>query len=83
MENQRAYEKMVDILNEWDPFQLGSGNYDPEIADCLQAARDATSVGELAKTIQQVFSFSFEQAPPLGSCLTVATELRNIVDKGC
>lgn len=27
----------VDLLNEWDPFQIQDGNYDIEIADVIQS----------------------------------------------
>jgi hypothetical protein len=65
----------VDLLNEWDPFQLTYGGYDPEIADTIQAIHELNDHSELAKKIQTIYEFSFEKMIPVEECLKVAKEL--------
>lgn len=67
--------KLVDILNEWNPFQLKEGSYDTEIADTIQAIHEYDDADVLAVKIQSIYEFSFEKVIPLESCLQVAKEL--------
>ncbi|MBO0958897.1 DUF1871 family protein [Neobacillus sp. MM2021_6] len=67
--------QFVDVLNEWDPFHLKSGDYDTEIADTIQAVHELNDPAKLAKRIQAIYEFSFEKIIPLKSCLKVAEEL--------
>lgn len=71
----------VDLLNEWDPFQLKNGNYDTEIADTIQAVHELNDSEELAKRIQSIYEFSFEQTIPLEQCLTIAKKLLMIKEE--
>ncbi|MDF2857459.1 MAG: hypothetical protein K0Q87_3310 [Neobacillus sp.] len=65
----------VDILNEWDPFQLKDGSYDTEIADTVQAVYELDNPEKLAERIQSIFEFSFDAIIPMDQCLKVAREL--------
>ena len=65
----------VDLLNEWDPFNLTNGGYDTEIADTIQAIHELDDCDELAKRIQSIYDFSFEKMIPLEECLKIAKEL--------
>ncbi|WP_144554640.1 DUF1871 family protein [Bacillus sp. X1(2014)] len=65
----------VDLLNEWDPFNLANGGYDTEIADTIQAIHELDDCDELAKRIQSIYDFSFEKMIPLEECLKIAKEL--------
>jgi Domain of unknown function (DUF1871) len=67
--------QFADLLNEWDPFQLKNGNYDTEIADTIQAVHELNDSEELAKRIQSIYEFSFEQTIPMEQCLTIAKKL--------
>lgn len=71
----------VDLLNEWDPFQLKNGNYDTEISDTIQAVHELNDSEELAKRIQSIYEFSFEQTIPLEQCLTIAKKLLMIKEE--
>jgi hypothetical protein len=82
MENQEMHIRMVLALNEWDPFELGFGNYEPEIADVVQAAHTANDAQTLAFKIQQVYEFSFEQTLPIEKCIDIATQLLMIKNVG-
>ena len=68
----------VDVLNEWDPFQLTSGGYETEIADTIQAIHELDDYDKLAKKIQSIYEFSFEKVIPIEKCLKVANELLSI-----
>ncbi|MEH7334144.1 DUF1871 family protein [Neobacillus drentensis] len=70
--------KFVDLLNEWDPFQLKNGTYETEIADVIAAVHELDHPLTLAKRIQTIYEFSFEKLIPLESCLKVAGELLDI-----
>jgi hypothetical protein len=65
----------VDLLNEWDPFQLKDGNYDPEIADVIQAVYELDDPTRLAKRIQSIYEFSFGKMLPIEKCLKTANDL--------
>jgi len=65
----------VDLLNEWDPFNLTNGGYDTEIADTIQAIHELDDCDELAKRIQSIYDFSFEKMIPFEECLKIAKEL--------
>lgn len=78
LQSQEMNLMLVDTLNEWDPFQIGAGNYDPEIADIIQAVHDLDDVSMLAEKIQNIFEFAFEEIIPLQTCYTKAMQLINI-----
>ncbi|MFZ7944038.1 DUF1871 family protein [Neobacillus sp. 19] len=65
----------VDVLNEWDPFHLQNGDYDTEIADAIQAVHELNDPSKLAKRIQAIYEFSFEEVIPMESCLKIAWAL--------
>lgn len=82
MNNQEMNLELVRLLNKWDPFQIGEGNYDTEIADCIQVIHDLDNAEELAMKIQAIYEFSFEEYIPVEKCLTVARQLLSIKDSG-
>jgi hypothetical protein len=75
MENQDINRQIVAFLNEWDPFGLGEGNYDTEIADVMQALHYFDNRSLLAKDIRRIYEFSFEEFIPMEKCLEVADHL--------
>ncbi|WP_313803008.1 DUF1871 family protein [Cytobacillus sp.] len=74
--------QLVYILDEWDPFQMGEGNYDTEIADVIQAVHDIDEKEKLARKIQSIYEFSFEQVIPLTNCKKIAEQLISIKNTG-
>lgn len=82
MQFQQLNIQLVDTINEWDPFQIGEGNYDTEIADIVQAVHDLDDPNKLARKIQAIFEFSFEKLLPLAECKEVAVTLLAIKDGG-
>ncbi|MED3563236.1 DUF1871 family protein [Bacillus xiapuensis] len=80
MENSQLQTnlKFVDLLNQWNPFQLEEGSYDTEIADTIQAIHELNHPASLAEKIQSIYEFSFEQIIPIDSCLEMAEKLLSI-----
>lgn len=70
--------KLYEILYNWDPFLIGAGSYDPEIADIIQAVTELDNVTLLVKRIQEIFEFSFEKKPSTEECLKIAQLLLNL-----
>ncbi|MCM3724974.1 YugE family protein [Neobacillus cucumis] len=67
--------QFVDVLNQWDPFHLASGDYDTEIADTIQAVHELDDPLKLADRIQSIYEFSFEKVIPINECRKIAIDL--------
>jgi hypothetical protein len=79
MNNQmQTHLQYVDLLNEWDPFELKNGDYDTEIADTIQAIHEFDTTDKLANRIQAIYEFSFEILIPIDSCLDIAVKLLDV-----
>jgi hypothetical protein len=70
--------RLVIALNEWDPFKLGFGQYETEIADVVQAVHTSDNKEALATQIQAIYEFSFEEMIPIEECEKIAYELLQI-----
>jgi hypothetical protein len=75
LETKEISYKLIDVLNKWDPFKVGEGAFDPEIADILQAVHDYSEADKIASRIQSVFEFSFEKVLPYAECHGIANTL--------
>jgi hypothetical protein len=75
MDTQELNLRLVQILNEWDPFGRGRGQYDPEIADVLFAVHELEDGHELAVRVQAIYEHSFEELISYESCLLLAKSL--------
>jgi hypothetical protein len=76
--------KLYETLYQWDPFDMGLGNYDPEFADIIQAVNEHDDVNKLVKRILEIFEFSFEKTPPKKDCLQIANNLISLKnDESC
>ncbi|WP_312098700.1 DUF1871 family protein [Niallia sp.] len=82
MNSQEMNVEFVRLLNEWDPFSIGEGNYDTEIADSLQALHDLDLEEDLAKAIQAIYEFSFEEVIAIESCLAISSKLMSVKQSG-
>jgi hypothetical protein len=82
MNSQEMNLEFVRLLNEWDPFLIGEGNYDTEIADSLQALHDLDLEEDLANAIQAIYEFSFDESIPLIKCLAIAEKLMTVKRSG-
>ncbi|RFU70165.1 DUF1871 family protein [Peribacillus saganii] len=81
MEIQDVHREMKAALKKWDPFGWGNDEYDTEIADVIMAVHDFNDPDVLAKEIQRIYEFSFEQEIEMKSCLEMATELLAIKNR--
>jgi hypothetical protein len=75
METTMLNIALAEILEKWDPFLMGQGEYAPEIADVIQLVHEKEDVNELAKSIQDVFEFSFEDRISMDICVDMAKKL--------
>ncbi|MGY6212765.1 DUF1871 family protein [Cytobacillus firmus] len=82
MEIQQTNLLLVYTLDQWDPFRVGPGNYDTEIADSVQAVHDLDDQVKLARKIQSIYEFSFEEIIPLENCIEISESLLEIKNNG-
>lgn len=68
-------QRFIQLIIEWDPFELGSEAYDLEVVDVLQAVHEQTDTNSLAKQIQSIYELSFEKLIPIKSCKELARQL--------
>jgi len=80
MENQQANLQIMIMLQEWDPLGYGVGSYETEAVDVLQAAHQFDNPGKLARKIQSIFEFSFEEVIPLKECEDMAVKLLSVLN---
>ncbi|MFD2805933.1 DUF1871 family protein [Litchfieldia salsa] len=65
----------MDKLQSWDPLGYGVDSYETEIVDVLQAVHVVNDISQLARKIQAIYEFSFEEIIPLNTCEKMAKEL--------
>jgi hypothetical protein len=75
MENIKMNQKCVRLLEQWDPFGFGEGSYDTETADVVAALQGIDDPSALAKVIQTVYEYSFEQWIPIEQCVEISYKL--------
>lgn len=73
---------LLEILYEWDPLGYGEGSYDTEIADTIQAVHLLDQEEKLARKIQSIYEFSFEEIIPLNECKQIANKLLEVKNQG-
>ena len=67
--------KLVVLLQEWDPFNIGEEAYDTEIAEVIEATHKLHHPSDLAKRIQSIYEFSHQQWIPLQDCTKISYKL--------
>lgn len=75
MEFLKMNLSLLEILHDWDPLGYGEGSYDTEIADTIQAVHVIENEEKLARKIQSIYEFSFEEIIPLEECKKMAKKL--------
>ncbi|TWT05889.1 DUF1871 family protein [Planomicrobium sp. CPCC 101079] len=63
------------ILEEWDPFAIGTDLYGGEIAEVVGALHVLDDPSDLAKKIQSTYEFSFEKWIPFERCVEISYKL--------
>jgi hypothetical protein len=82
MEMLQTNLQLVQALKEWDPLGYGENSYDTEIADAIAAVHYMEDANKLAREIQGIYEFSFEEIIPIENCLRIARELLIIKNSG-
>ncbi|MEQ2527133.1 DUF1871 family protein [Bacillaceae bacterium CLA-AA-H227] len=82
MEMLETNLRLVKALKKWDPLGYGEEAYDPEVADSAAAVHFIEDEDKLARKIQGIYEFSFEEIIPLEKCLSIARELLLIKNEG-
>ncbi|WP_339147551.1 MULTISPECIES: DUF1871 family protein [unclassified Sutcliffiella] len=67
--------RLMENLLQWDPLGYGVDAYDTECVDVVQAVHELEDINKLAKKIQDIYEFSFEEFIPLSKCKEKAVEL--------
>ncbi len=75
MNIQQMNLALVHVLQEWDPFNMGGENYEPEIAEAIFAVSEAENHVELANRLKAIYEFSFEEKLDMSQYLQVAAKL--------
>lgn len=68
-------KQAIRILEDWDPFALGTDHYAAEAADVVAFLQGATHPSDVAHHMQLVYEHSFEQWIPLEDCMEIAYKL--------
>lgn len=75
MEAQQTNIKLMELLLQWDPLGYGEGSYETEVVDVLQAVHLFDDEMLLARKIQAIYEFSFEEIIPLQKCENLSKQL--------
>lgn len=78
MEAQQTNIKLMERLLQWDPLGYGEGSYETEVVDVLQAVHLYDDEMLLARKIQAIYEFSFEEIIPLQKCESISKQLLQI-----
>ena len=71
MNMQQMNLAIVNVLQEWDPFDMGKENYEIEIADAIFAVAEAEDISELATQLRAIYEFSFDEKLDVSEYLQV------------
>ncbi len=63
------------IMEGWDPFSVGSGEYKSEANDVINKLHELDHPSDLAKAIQGIYESSFKQWIPLEKCVDISYKL--------
>nr|WP_198044689.1 DUF1871 family protein [Lysinibacillus timonensis] len=75
MDNIMMNQKALQLLREWDPFNIGEDHYDTETSDVVAALQGIDDPSTLAKVIQTVYEHSFEEWIPFEHCVSISYKL--------
>jgi hypothetical protein len=72
---QNTNLKLMECLLTWDPLGYGTDAYETEVVDVVEAVHRYDDRDQLARRIQSIYEFSFEEIIPLKICQQKASEL--------
>lgn len=75
MEMIEMNKKAMRMMEEWDPFSIGSEFYEAEIADVVTQLQMFDHPSDLGKQIQSIYQLTFKQWIPLEHCVDISYKL--------
>ncbi|WP_308788332.1 DUF1871 family protein [Planomicrobium stackebrandtii] len=75
METNEMNRRAGTVMEEWDPFAIGSELYDKEIGKVVDQLHVLDHPSELAKKIQSIYESSFKKWIPLEQCVEISYKL--------
>ncbi|MBU9673981.1 YugE family protein [Planococcus sp. CP5-4] len=75
MDTVNMDKRALRIMEGWDPFSVGTGEYNTEAADVIDKLHDIDHPSDLAKAIQGIYESRFKQWIPLEKCVEVSYKL--------
>ncbi|EEL48690.1 MULTISPECIES: DUF1871 family protein [Bacillus cereus group] len=77
-----TYEKMVEMVKDWDPFQMGPEFYETEASDVVYVVSTFEDPKYIAKKIQHIYFMSFEEVLAIEKCEKLAEALLLLKEGG-
>ncbi|MEY8351543.1 DUF1871 family protein [Bacillus cereus] len=77
-----TYEKMVEMVKDWDPFQMGPEFYETEASDVVYVVSTFDDPKYIAKKIQHIYFMSFEEVLAIEKCEKLAEVLLLLKEGG-
>ncbi|MGH2319442.1 DUF1871 family protein [Planococcus sp. SE5232] len=75
MNTSEMNRRAVAVLEDWDPFAIGSELYGTEIEKVIVQLHVLDHPSELAKQIQSIYEISFDKWIPLEQCVEISYKL--------
>lgn len=75
MDTVEMDKRALRILEGWDPFSVGMGEYGEEAANVIDRLHAIDHPSDLAKAIQGIYELSFKRWIPLEKCVEVSYKL--------
>ena len=75
MNNIEMNQRAVQMIAEWNPFNIPDFDYATEAADIAAAMQRTNDDTALAQTIRTIFEDSFEEWLPVEDCVAMAKKL--------
>lgn len=75
MDTNEMNKRASAVMEQWDPFSIGSELYAREIDEVIAQLHALDHPSELAKEIQLIYENSFEKWIPLEKCVEISYKL--------
>lgn len=75
MDTSEMNRRAEAVMEEWDPFAIGTEVYDKEIGKVVAQLQVLDHPSELAKKIQSIYESTFKKWIPLEQCVEISYKL--------
>jgi hypothetical protein len=77
-------ERLLKIINEWDPYRTEQLSNDAEAADVIQLVHSGLSVEKLGEEIKKIYDHSFEGDLAINKCRILAEKVHKLfINSSC